>query len=199
MRAAVSALCGAGRAGGSHALAVIAVAFLVGACDGAPDTKQALSYSKNGISFSYPGNWSIDEGDDDPVDGSSRTLSVGTEDFSVTVVRIGLPAALPPDQLPALLTLEGFFEQHSELMVEKMRAQVSGAIPVRRVVAGSSRDGLERTVEAKLLKQKVSLRVQAFRVESAAAIAFLFVTVAVEDWTSTRPGVELVLASFRLE
>jgi hypothetical protein len=198
MRVPVSALCGAGRAGGNHALVVIALAFLVGACDSDTDAKQALTYSKNGISFSYPSNWSVED-DHDPTDGSSRTLSVGTEDFSVTVVRIGLPAALPPDQLPALLTLEGFFEQHSEFITEKMRAQASGAIPVRRVVAGSARDGLERTVEAKLLKQKVSFRIQAFRVESAAVIAFLFVMVAVEDWTSTRPGVELVLASFRLE
>ena len=189
----------AGRQVGATALALCALALLVAACDRAPDVGQVRAYSKDGISFSYPGNWSVTEDDDNPSDGSSRTLSVDSSgDPMVTVVRMRMPAELSPDQYPAVLSLEGFFEKHSEYMIEKMRAQVSSAVPVRRVVAGAARDGLERTVKAKLLKQKIVLRLQMFRIESPGTITFLMVMVASEDWESMHPGVELVLTSFKV-
>lgn len=73
------------------------------------------------------------------------------------------------------------------------------AVPIRAVVAGIPRDGIEHSFSVSAASEQVPHRFRAFRVESASATTFLVVQAATEDWNMVGPGFDLVLASFEVE
>jgi len=72
-------------------------------------------------------------------------------------------------------------------------------MPVRAVVMGAPRDGVEHALAASALGEVVPHKFRAFKVELRSATIFLVAQAASEDWTLVAPGFDLVLSSFEVE
>lgn len=181
-------------------VATLLVALPVAGCETSPDVRRPQSYSKDGISFSYPGNWSVTEDVVKPGDSRYRYLFVESPGSALVIVQHYEPHI---DR-----SVEEFAaEFHRKLVAEVEEIALLGplkpfsghagtAVAVRSVVAGIQREGIEQSFSVSAAGERVPHKFRAFRVDTASATAFLIVQAATEDWNLVAPGFDLVLASF---
>lgn len=179
--------------------AALVAALLVAACETTPDVGNSKSYAKDGISFDHPGNWSVTE---DVTTAGVRYLFVESPGSALLAALIHTP---PTDE-----SLEDFavgfrrrliqaVDDRALLEASKSSTPSEVGVPVRAVVMGAPRDGVEHALAASALGEVVPHKFRAFKVELRSATIFLVAQAASEDWTLVAPGFDLVLSSFEVE
>jgi len=184
------------------ACAALMLAPLAG-CETSPELRHPQAYSKDGISFRYPSNWSVTEDGETPGASRYRYLFIESPGSAIVIVQHHEPGIE--------LSVEEFAAEFHRKAIEKIGevAQVGplkpfsghagNAVPIRAVVAGMPRKGIEYSYSVSGAGQQVPHRFRAFKVESASATTFLVAQAATEDWDLISPGFDLVLASFEVE
>ena len=181
--------------------AALVAALLVCACETTPDLANPKAYAKDGVSFQHPGNWSVSE--DVTTEGGSKHRYVFVESPGSALV---MALILPP---PIDESVEEFAVGFRRRLIEEVddRALLEASktsspsevgVPVRAVVMGAPRDGVEHALAASSLGEVVPHRFRVFKVELPAAAIFLIVQAASEDWPLVGPGFDLVLSSFEV-
>jgi hypothetical protein len=184
------------------AAALLALLLLAG-CESVPEVGSPRSYSRDGISFSYPANWSVTEDVVQPGEPRYRYLFVESPGSALVVVQVYEPGLDLSVQDFAAEFSRRTAEETEDLArlgpLEPIRARTGGAVPVRAVVAGASRVGVEQWLSVSAAGQDVPHKLRAFRVETPSATVFLVVQASLEDWSLVAPGFDLVLESFEVE
>jgi hypothetical protein len=183
--------------------AALLAALLLFACEAAPEIQHPLTYSRDGISFRHPGNWSVTEDVANPGDPRFRYLFVESPGSAIVIVHHYEPRL----ELSVQEFAARFARSEVEEAEDLVRLGPSGLIsartgdsgPVRSVVAGTSRERVEQSFSVSAAGAEVPHRFRAFRVETDSGSAFLIAQAAVEDWDLVAPGFDLVLASFEVE
>ena len=195
------------RKGPAARLAVCAAALLfapiLAGCETAPELRHPESYAKDGISFRYPSNWSVTADVEAPNTSSYRYLFIESPGSALVMVRHHEPGIE--------LSVEEFAAEFHRMAIEKIgevsvvgplkpfSGQAGIGVPVRAVVAGVTREGIEYSYAVSGAGQQVPHKFRAFRVESASATTFLVAQAASDDWDLVAPGFDLVLGSFEAE
>jgi hypothetical protein len=188
-------------------LAACAVALLLAlplaGCETSPELRRPQSYSKDGISFRYPSNWSVSEDVETPGASGYRYLFIDSPGSATVIVQHYQPGTA--------LSVEEFAGNFHRKLIETVgdvarvgplkpfSGQAGNAVPVRAVVAGVPRGGIEYSFSISGAGQQVPHKFRAFKVESASATTFLVAQAATEDWDLVAPGFDLVLGSFEVE
>lgn len=182
--------------------AALVAALLVSACETTPDLEHPKPYAKDGISFQHPGNWSVTEDVTTAGVSTHRYLFVESPGSALLVVLIYTP---PIDESVEDFAV-GFrrrliqeVDDRALLEASKSSTPSEVGVPVRAVVMGAPRDGVEHALAASALGEVVPHKFRAFKLETPSATIFLIAQAASEDWTLVAPGFDLVLSSFEVE
>ena len=193
-------------------LAACAVALLLApilaGCETAPELRHPQSYSKDGISFRYPSNWSVSEDVETPGASGYRYLFIDSPGSATVIVQHYQPGTAQSVEAQSVEEFAGNF--HRKLIetvgdvarvgpLKPFSGQAGTSAPVRAVVAGVPRGGIEYSFSISGAGQQVPHKFRAFKVESASATTFLVAQAATEDWDLVAPGFDLVLGSFEVE
>jgi hypothetical protein len=177
-------------------------AFLVAACESVPELREPQSYSRDGISFRYPGNWSITEDMVRTGFPRFRYLSLESPGSATVIVTCHEPRLdLSVEEFAAEFHRKAL-EETEKLPLgpfEPFSAQTGKTVSVQSAVGGIPTHGVEQSFSISAGSQRLPHRFRAFKVESESATAFLLVQAADEDWDLVAPGFDLVLGSFQLE
>ena len=156
----------------------------------APDIAQPQSVSTELVSFSHPGNWTV-ELEESTVDGVAMSIHTLNSPSAALVVVCVYDRAMPLDV--AALTdryLEGITTETGPLgLNETDRVQ-----SLRRL---SDRDvtGLEASYTLPILGLEVPHTLQVYTVETASRSAWVVVQAPDDERALEQPGIELVLDS----
>jgi hypothetical protein len=177
--------------------------LLLFACETTPDVAHPQSYANDGISFELPRNWTVTEDATKSSGGSeNRHLFVESPGSAIVLILVREP---PVDQ-----SVEAFAAEFRRKAIEQIddsawlesssaSAQPGAGVPVRAVIDGEPRDGVEQAYAVSAAGQVVPHKFRAFKLETSSASAFLVVQAATEDWSRVAPAFDLVLRSFALE
>src|SRR4029450_6866975 len=180
--------------------AVLASLFSL-ACEGPADVHQPQSYSRDGISFDYPRNWSVTEDVVQPGDSQFRYLFVESPGSAIVIVQRHKPAS---DQ-----SVEEFAAdfQRNAAKETKDLARIGSLTlfnagggstgSVHSVVAGTLREGVEQHFSVSAAGEQVPHMFRAFKVDTGTATTFLLVQSSTEDWNLVAPGFDLIFTSFK--
>ena len=188
-------------------LAACAVALLLApilaGCETAPELRHPQSYSRDGISFRYPSNWSVTADVEAPSASSYRYLFIESPGSAIVVVRRHQPGIeLSVEEFAAEFHRKAIEKIGEVALIEPIKpfsGQAGNAVPVRALVAGITREGTEYSYSVSGAGQQVPHKFRAFKVESASATTFLVAQAATDDWDLVAPGFDLVLGSFEAE
>jgi hypothetical protein len=183
-------------------------------CESPPDLRSLRAYSRDGVSFNMPGNWSVTE--DKAEEGSGfRYLFIEAPGNPIMIIWHFEP--------PSEVTLEEFSESYLESVLEETSSMTmgeaiegteyiglgnvtpfsseEGASSTRTVqnISGTERDGVEFSYSISAFDETVPHRVWMFRVSSPKAVTFLAAQAAVEDWDLALPGFRVVFRSLKIE
>ena len=152
------------------------------------DTDNPLIYEKEGVRFSYPGNWKITE---DTVDISSHHIfieSPGNALFSIQIFS-------SIDAIP----LHQFAEQFSELTQQKGFPRISNSVfsELEGSINPTGRYVQENFSIEVSGKQALHIR-RYYSVGKNKKIAYLISQTATEDFPKVNAGFTLILTSFNL-
>jgi hypothetical protein len=182
-------------------VATLLAALLI-ACETSPDLQRPQLYSRDGISFRYPGNWSVTEDVEKPGASKYRYLFVESPGSALVIVQYYEPGVEQSVEEFAAEFHRKTLEEVAEVALGPVKAfsgHPGNAVPVHAIVAGVRREGIEHSYSVSAVGEQVPHRFRAFRVETGSGTAFLVVQAASEDWSLVAPGFELVLASFKVE
>jgi hypothetical protein len=173
------------------------------ACEKKPEIQSPLSYAKDGISFRYPGNWSVTEDVEPPGESGFRYLFVESPGSATVIVQYYNPGMdLGVEEFAAEFhkgTLAET-EQFGRLgPLSTLQVTSGNTVLVRALVGGSLREGVERSFSISAVGEQVPHTSRAFKLDAGPATAFVVVQAATEDWDLVGPGFDLVLESLRVE
>jgi hypothetical protein len=184
-----------------HVAAVLWIVLLVAACETTPDLAHPKSYAKDGISFQHPGNWLVSEDVTTAGVYTYRYLFVESPGSALVAASIYTP---PSDESVEEFAVEfrrrliQGIDDRALLEASRSSTRSEVGVPVRAVVMGAARDGVEHALAASALGEVVPHRFRAFKVELRSTTIFLVVQAASEDWPLVAPGFDLVLATFEV-
>lgn len=166
---------------------LILLAVLSG-CDNTPDTAHPLSYNKNGITFSYPGNWTVTE---EGVNEAMRYVIVEGPGNGLFLAQI-----YPKDDALDIAAFAEWFsaESNQSLPVGKVD-KVSFAVSERRFGA-KTLSGIKEEFAVVLLGERVPHVREYYAERSADSIAFMVSQSSTEDGPTVGPALSQILASF---
>jgi hypothetical protein len=184
-------------------VATLLFALLFVACETSPDLQDSRSYSRDGISFRYPGNWSVTEDVTEPGPSKNRYLFVESPGSALVAVQSYEPGLdLSVEEFAAGFhrkLIEGVEEVALLGPLKPFSGHAGNAVPIRSMVAGTPREGVEHSFAVSAGGEQVPHRFRAFRLETGSATTYLVVQAADEDWNLVAPGFDLVLGSFAVE
>jgi len=167
------------------------LAYFVSACEMNADLSQPEAYSRNGISFSLPGNWSVTE---DAEENGFRYLFVET----------------PGDAIIFISTYRkedaGSLREHVEWTIQNtidempFGSRTEGTITrTQRVIDQRKFDGYKNEFIASVVGFEVPHVTEFYRFDSETRSAYFLTQVAVEDMDKVSGGFDLVLSTFKLQ
>jgi len=161
-------------------LLILSILTLVGCGERAADIKNPNPYSKNGLKFSYPGNWTItsDEGSD-----SFHHLIVETSGDGIVIIQI-YNAEDP-------ISLEEYAADFSKSMSTSM--PIGNVVNSKEVTKKSnSNTEINETFSIELLGQKVPHSRRFVLKKFGSQVCFLIFQVPTEDKPNVIKGFELI-------
>lgn len=183
----------------SRSICLLIPIFLF-ACSSKPDLGAKKKHQDDVVSLSYPGNWKLETEISDIEGIKLRTISIEPSD-GVLQAMVYTPAV--PLDLESFTVdfLKGMSEELGQYKVGSMEllSKVDGQKkPVRRIISGAERDGLEVKLVMKALDQKVPMTAEIYMIAGDTSSAIMFLQTADEDLPRDRPGFDLVYNSFQL-
>lgn len=172
--------------------ATLALLFVFSACEPAADISSPQKYAKDGLSFTYPGNWNITE---DSVEDEVRTLFVETPGDAIFIVQV-FAATDAVD---------------TETLARTYSDEITAALPIGKASPGVFKplqhkykdgrvlDGVQENQMMEFLGEKVPHTRAYFQVTSQTRSAMLLCQVATEDLAKARPGCDQIIESFKLD
>jgi len=183
-------------------VATLWLALLSAGCETAPDLQHPRFYLSDGISFRYPGNWSVTEDVGGPDVLTYRNLFIESSGSAIVVVQSYEPPIDKPLEDYAAEFHRAELESLGELArigpLQPFDGQAGAPVPVVARIGGLPREGVEYVFSIVALGAAVPHKLRAFKVETDSATTFLVVQAATEDWSSVAPGLDLVLESFEV-
>lgn len=151
------------------------------------DIEQAKTYKKNGLSFSYPGNWSITG---DEVGPDARYLFVESEGGAIAVIFI-----FNPKERRSLLQIAQEYSKATAEATPLMTLQSVGF----KDVPQESGQRLRESVRATFFGQVEPHLREYLSLDGTPRKTVVVSQIAVEDLAEARPGFRLIETSLRLE
>lgn len=186
---------------GSFVLAAFAV--LLSGCERPPDIDRPNFFDKDGIAFSFPGNWSVSEDVTEPGELECRYLFVESPGDAIVIIQRFTPEIDLTVQEFADQFLQSTIEEAEGLIdlgpVTPVTASGGQATSVQTLVAGAMREGVEQSFAVSVLGEAVGHRSRTFRIEAASSVAFLVAQAATEDWDIVAPGFELIATTLSVK
>ena len=161
------------------------------ACEQQADLSKSSEYSKNGISFSLPGNWQVTE---DVAEDDFRYLFIETPGDAVMFVT----TYLKEDALSLFEYSEWFIETSVNDFPIGSRNKGT-VLKTRKIIDDQIYDGYKNEFVVSVAGIEVPHAAEFFRFETNAKTAFVSSQVAIEDSSMVEPGFEHVLATFKLQ
>ena len=170
--------------------------FLVGAllvgsgCERVADVSSPHRYSKDGVSFLYPGNWNVV---DDIAVAGIKYLTIESPGDAIFIVQVYSAEARE--------TLNEFVEGFSKGFQEELPVGTVGASStsgIKRVGKAGELIGIRQNVEILFLGENVPHVRDFFVVEGSGRVAYLVGQSAEEDFEKTEPAFEQIIKSFEL-
>lgn len=185
------------------AVALGLVPTLVVSCERSPDLSSTSFYSKDGISFSYPGNWTVSKDATEAGDTEYRYLFVESPGDAILIIQRYKPAIdLTLEEFAAELKttrdaeVEGMF-QVGDFRPMHVKSEIDSQ--VQAIIAGETRDGIRQSFAISVLGEKVPHYSTFFRIDDLQQTIFVVAQAATEDWELVEPAFQLVQSSLRIE
>ncbi len=176
------------------------VALGVFACSPKPATP--VKYDKKGVSFTHLSDWTVTG--DALIEGSDGWRSVELEGPHDAIMSIII---MPAAAEMTLQTYAGEFARERAVEIKQVLtvgpispATVSSTKSEETIaqVGGASRKGIMHTFSVELLGEKVPHKATFFMVTGQDRKAYIYTQASTEDLASVTPGINVTLASFRL-
>ena len=187
----------------AHWAGAAALLLIVVSCERPADVESPKDYSKGGISFQLPGNWKVTEDVTEPGEREFRYIFVESRGSALVVIQRYRPAVDYSTEAFAEEFIRSAMEETENMAtlgpLKPVKSNVGAAAPIRAVVAGEERDGVEQTFSVTVLGEHVPHKARAFKVEQDDSVVFIVSQVSIEDWALVAPGFELITASLEVE
>ncbi|MCO6511370.1 MAG: hypothetical protein J5I65_11325 [Aridibacter famidurans] len=172
-------------------LPILLFAVSLVACEKPAEIAVPQQYNKDGISFTYPGNWSVTE---DVEQDGYRYVIVETPGDALFMVQVY-------DEDEAF-DLDLFVESYSEQMKAEIpfgTAEKGSRSSIERLIDGELRTGVYERFPVSLVGMKVPQVIEYYRVDSGGNAYFLITFVSDEDLEMVSPGFDQIFGSFAIE
>lgn len=183
----------------SRSIWLLLLFFLFG-CSTKPDVLAKKKHQDDVLALSYPGNWKLQTEETDIEGIKLRTVTVEPSD-GVMQAMVYTPAVPVDLEEFTVDFLKGMSEELGQYQVGGMEllSKVDGSKkPVKRIISGAEREGLELKFVMTALGQKVPMTAEIYTITRDNASAIVFLQTADEDLPRDRPGFDLVYNSFQL-
>jgi hypothetical protein len=182
------------------AAAALLLALSAIACETPPDLANPRLFWSDGLTFRYPGNWSVTEEVEEEDGLRIRSLSVESPGNAIVLMSSFEP--------PVSMSLEEYAAEFRTAIAEEAgemgrvgpwqpvsaEALSSGSTSSR--IRGVPHEGLEYIYTLSLLGTDVPHVVRIFRVETDVSTTFLLAQAPAVDWSRVAKGFQLVVESF---
>lgn len=162
--------------------------FILPGCEEKPDIENPIRYEKDGISFSYPGNWKVTE---DEANYDIRYLFVESTGNALLTLQI-----IPTDMDFSLSEHAVNFSQSAADNIQTERIDEGQFTEIQSTENHSSWDGIKEEFSIYLPGQKVPhIRKYYHQVLDKSHVVMIY-QASEEDFQTVEPGFDFILQSF---
>ncbi|MEQ8350959.1 MAG: hypothetical protein RH862_05710 [Leptospiraceae bacterium] len=175
----------------SYLLCISLAVFYILACERAPDLEKTHSFSKLGIEFKYPGNWSIME---DEITGAGRYILIRTTGDGITMIQYF--------RRPQFDTLQDFAGFMTELYSQEFQEGAVQDIDYQKIDGTLGPDnvsGLRETHSLNAAGQTLVVVREFFRMSAGSRWIYITHHIPREDYQQVRPGFDLIRSSMKVD
>jgi hypothetical protein len=184
----------------ARTVAALLIALSASACETPPDVANPRLYWSEGLSFRYPGNWSVSEELEEEDGLRIRSLSVESPGNAIVLMSSFEP--------PVSMSLEEYAAEFQSAIAEEagemgrvgrwqpVSVEALSSRSAGSRIGGVPHQGVEYVYTLSLLGTEVPHVVRIFRVETAASTTFLLAQAPAVDWSKVLKGFQLVVESF---
>jgi len=165
--------------------------ILLTACEKAADITSPNLYNKQGISFSYPGNWDLTEED---LAENVTFVSVESSGSAIFMLQVYKEEGAS--------TLEEFATWYStETKVDVPIGKITSEplINIKKNIKSLETKGIQESFAITLLGLKVPHKREYYLIKHSGRVVYLISQLAVEDQKKNDPGFDLIYHSFSIE
>jgi hypothetical protein len=160
-------------------------------CSRPADLEHPRSYDRDGISFDYPGNWTVTK---EAAENGIRSIELDSpQGAHVSVMVFGKEEGTGPEELA--IRYAGMLQRRFEAMGGRVEAEMT--VKVNTDIDGRSRDGLKRRLGVHINEEKEVYHQTVYAVPHPEGMTGLGFQAKDKDVLDTIRGFELVLSSFR--
>jgi hypothetical protein len=164
-------------------LTLLGCALLLQLEDGRPGLILPSAYERDGMAFTYPGNWSIvHDGPLPRIAGTRAVQVVGSSSSTLFTI-----AEYRGEERPTL-----------EEVVESIESKRDAEEPIYAEILGGPRWGIAFEYGRSLLIIGVVVRAEVYEVDLEDRRLFLAMRAAVDDWAIVQPGFKAIRSSLEL-
>jgi len=181
------------------AVALITFPMILACGGGAPDLAAPNTFSEAGVSFSYPGNWSV-EREPDVVDGiPMQTITVSTaNDGILNILSYKGQMAMTSTSFADTMMAELPVAMH-DLMGDSMEFRVRATSTTTRTIAGAPVIGDRRAFSLVLFGVDVPHTFEVFTVRTASHHVVLYQQVSDEELVGDEAGFDFVYSTLKVD
>ena len=168
----------------------LALFLVLSACERPADLENTDEYSRDGISFSLPGNWEVTE---DVEDAGFRYLFVETPGGAIIVI-----SAFPTEFSSSLLEHVEWTIQHAIDEMPIGKRSEGSVMEIQNTISDQAYSGYKNEFAISLAGFNVPHIAEFYRFTTNTKHAFIQFQVSIEDLSKVRGGFDLVLSTFKL-
>ncbi len=187
----------------SLAVALGLVLPVVVSCEQFPNLSSPSFYSKDGISFRYPGNWTVSEDVTKEGDSEYRYLFVKSPGDAILISQRYRPEVdLTPEEFASDFKAIRNAEAEDVFRVGRFRpikVQSRSDFQVQATIAGETREGIGQAFVISALGEKITHFSTLFTIDHRNQTIFVVAQAPREDWKLVEPAFQLVQSSLRIE
>lgn len=169
-------------------IALIFLLALLSGCDNTPDIANPLSYSKDGITFSYPGNWRVS--DSGGTESTRYVIAEGPGDI------LFIAQIYPRDEAVELDEFAEWFSEEAGNNMPIGKADSTSFSAINQHFGEKRLTGVREEVSMVLLGVKVPHVREYYAEPSSDQVVFMVGQAPREDWTAVEPGLSLIISTF---
>jgi len=154
-------------------------------------------YEKDGISFSYPGNWKVSE--ESSNEGIElRTINVESAGNALLMIQSFKPAVDVDLANHIEITMNAMQEEVGKQVAGMASGTRGGVSDFERTFLGEQRTGKRAAITVAVVGQKVPSSVALLGAKLEDRTVLLFTTIPDEDRSNVEPGFDQVIDSFKV-